>query len=137
MPTLSDYVSARHCSPSRGSLKRKSTALSRSFQLRIPIAKLADLGREGLHIDGLHEVAAEASLQKPLAVTLPGEGSERNDAEIPCGGICLQGSEGGDAVHSRQLDVHQDEVRGLLLHQLQRGFGGGRLDGAEAPELRS
>src|SRR3990170_361556 len=82
-----------------------------------PAAKLALLPyelRKLLDVDGLRQVAVEAGGQEPLTVVAHGEGGERDHAKRRRGRFGPQPSQGRDAVHVRQLDIHEDEVRRVL-----------------------
>src|SRR5581483_2055666 len=75
------------------------------------LAVLADLLGQLADRDWFYQVAVEPGAQNPLAIASHRLGRDRDDGDR--GGVrrIAQAAEGGDAVHVRQLDVHQDEGR--------------------------
>ncbi len=96
---------------------------------------MADLIGESLDVDGLDQMADEALGQEAFVVLLHGERGQRDHRKVAGGGVVAQRLEGGHAVHARQLDVHQDQVRAVLAGQLDAVFGGSRFRRAKAAVL--
>src|SRR4051812_7699027 len=88
--------------------------------LRHYCAQMVDLDRLG-------QVSIAPGRQRPLLIALHRVGSKREDDDVAIGGVRLQLSRQLKAVHSGQLQVHQDQPRPPRLQYPQRLFrvGGG------------
>src|ERR1700682_364671 len=75
--------------------------------------ELPNLASEGSGVNRLGYVAVAARGQAALSVSGHGEGRQRNDGNVCSGGLGSQLLDEAQAVQARQLDVHEDEVRGM------------------------
>src|SRR5439155_8562766 len=118
---------------SRSSRMNRSALVPSYAPLRDRVAHL--LG-ERSHVDRLRDEAVEARLIEALAIFLHDGGSHRDDRDARRLRILAQVLERGDAVHARELDVHEHELRRALLREDDAIFGVGRLDRREAVVLQ-
>lgn len=69
-----------------------------------------DRVQEGVHVDGLGQVVDASGRKGFFPVSLHGVGAEADDGDVPQGVVPFQGAGRLQAVHARQLYVHEDEV---------------------------
>src|SRR5439155_590918 len=114
---------------SRSSRMNRSALVPSYAPLRDRVAHL--LG-ERSHVDRLRDEAVEARLIEALAIFLHDGGSHRDDRDARRLRILAQVLERGDAVHARELDVHEHELRRALLREDDAIFGVGGLERCDA-----
>src|SRR5262249_29858163 len=99
----------------------------------LPLPRPAEIAlhepRQVLDLDRLLHVPVEALRQQALAVSLHGEGRQRDDGDVARAVVGPEHPEGLDALTPAALPIHQDEGGTALAAHLDAGFAAVRLDG--------
>src|SRR5262249_200747 len=91
---------------------------------------LADQRQELARAVGLGEVARGPGLRRLFAITAERERRDDDDRNVTRARVRLEHPGGVEARHLRELHVHQDEIRRLLLRHRYAGLAVHRLDEA-------
>ena len=87
-----------------------------------------DLGGESTRVDRLRDVSVTSGVQGPAVVPLHREGGNCNNRDMANIVIFLDPFSNLKTGHPWQLDIHQDQIRPVLLRKLQRLHPLCRLD---------
>src|SRR4051794_19168398 len=91
--------------------------------------------RKRLDVDRLFDVVVESGVEKALPVGAHREGGEGDDDGRGGLAVAAQAAECGDAVHVRELDVHQNQRRLSGGGKREAGTSVLRLDRFESMRL--
>ena len=121
---------------SAGSLESASSPVAAADCRRRNDAGLPNRLQEFLDVDRLADIAVETGLGDVLAVLLHDRGCHRHDGDLRSSRILAQRLEGIDAVHARQLNIHEDQVRILFGGELDAVLRRAGFDGRVALDLQ-